>query len=60
MKILDFDEKKIEFYRNKIIGKLNRLKDGISKEKYDYFCAIVNGCEDFSSLREMADLDMQI
>lgn len=60
MIILNNDEQKINFYKNRILKKLELIKDDMSPEKYKYFTSMVLDCDRYEELREMSEMDMQI
>lgn len=53
-------DSRIEYYRERICNRLAEVSDIIGEAKYLLYCSTVNECEDFSTLRDMAELDMQI
>ena len=53
-------EKQLNFFKNYIKGKLNTIKDDIGHIRYKLYIAMVDECNNYSELREMAELEMQI
>ena len=60
MSILTASEKQLNFFKNYIKGKLNTIKDDIGHIRYKLYIAMVDECNNYSELREMAELEMQI
>ena len=60
MIILNNDEQKLNFYKNRILEKLELIRNDMSPEKYKYFTSMVLECDRYEELREMSEMDMQI
>lgn len=52
--------KRIQFYKELIKHKLDSIKDIIGDLKYRVYLGVVEECDDYNELREMAELDMHI
>jgi len=52
-------DKKIQFFKNKIIARLDELKPFMSDVKYRLYISIINDCTNIDDIRDMAELDMQ-
>ena len=53
-------DKKLEFFKNKILEQLKELKDEIPEMRWNLWVSSVEMCDDYEALREMAELDMQL
>ena len=53
-------EKGVEFLKNRILNWLNQVKDLLGPYRYRLFVAMVEECNDFDELRDMAELDLQM
>ena len=52
--------KGIDFFKQKIKERLKQIKDDIPEIRYKLWIASIDACDDYNSLKEMAELDMQI
>ena len=57
---MNASEKQLQFFKNYIKEKLNTIKDDIGQIRYKLYVAMVEECNDYDELREMAELEMQI
>ena len=56
---MDAIDKKIVYFKNRILDRLEELRPYMSDTKYRLYIAMVNDCKSFDEIREMADLDLQ-
>lgn len=54
------NEKGILFLKNRIIARLGEVKDLLGPYRYKLYIAMVEECNDFNELRDMAELDLQM
>ena len=52
--------KQLNFYKNRIKQQLDNIRSDIGDLKYELYIKMVDGCEDYYELLEMAELEMQI
>ena len=52
--------KQLNFYKNRIKRQLESIRGDIGELKYELYTKMVDGCEDYYELLEMAELEMQI
>lgn len=53
------DEKKIQFFKNKISTRLEELHPYMSDVKYKLYQTMIDDCSSYDEIREMAELDLQ-
>ena len=56
----DNNVNKIEFFRNKIKQNIDSIKTAISEVRYELYMAMIEDCESYSELRDMADIELQL
>lgn len=54
------EDQRLEFFKDFIKEKLQGLKEDIPARRYRLLLAVIDDCDDYNELREMAELDMQI
>lgn len=54
------NEKRLSFLKSKIKNQLESVKDQMGVYRYKLYLAMVDECNDFEELREMAELDLQM
>lgn len=54
------DNQQLEFFKQYIKERLEKIKGDIPARRYKLLLAVIDDCDDYNELREMAELDMQI
>ena len=54
------NQKGIDFLKNRIKARLAEVSDQMGKYRYKLYIAMVDECNDFEELKEMAELDLQM
>lgn len=54
------ERQKLEFFKQFIKEKLEKIREDIPARRYRLLLAVIDDCDDYNELREMAELDMQI
>ena len=54
------DEQRIIFLKKRILNRLEEVQECMSNTKYKLYKTIVNDCNSFDEIREIAELDMQL
>ena len=55
----DLNVKRLEFYKNRIMSRLETLKPMMPDVKYRLYCKLLDDCSDYTDIREMSELDLQ-
>ena len=53
------DERKIQFFKDKITARLEELRDLMPEIKYKLYRTMIEDCDSYDEIREMAELDLQ-
>lgn len=53
------EERKIQFFKNKITARLEELRDFMPEIKYKLYKTMIEDCDSYDEIREMAELDLQ-
>lgn len=53
-------QRRLQYFKVKIKDTLAKIADDIGKLRYELYVAMVDKCDDYSELREMAELEMQL
>lgn len=56
---MNIEDKKIQFFKNRILNRLEELHPYMSNVKYKLYVSMVNECNSINEIRGMAELDMQ-
>lgn len=56
---MDTEERKIQFFKNKIKARIEELRDFMPEIKYKLYKTMIEDCDSYDEIREMAELDLQ-
>ena len=54
------EERKIQFFKNKITARLEELRDFMPEIKYKLYKTMIDDCDSYEEIREMAEMDLQL
>lgn len=57
---MDVTTKRLNYFKNKIRMSLEKIKDDLGDLRYELYLTMVDRCDDYKELREMAELEMQL
>ena len=58
--MMNKDEQRIIFLKKRILNRLEEVQECMSNTKYKLYKTMVNDCNSFDEIREIAELDMQL
>ena len=58
--MMNKDEQRIIFLKKRILNRLKEVQECMSNTKYKLYKTMVNDCNSFDEIREIAELDMQL
>lgn len=53
-------QKRLDYFKGKIRNTLELIRDDLGETRYELYMAMVDKCNDYAELREMAELEMQL
>ena len=53
------EERKIQFFKDKITARLEELRDFMPEIKYKLYKTMIEDCDSYDEIKEMAELDLQ-
>lgn len=54
------NQSKIDFYKKRIMERIDSVKDYMSNTKYRLYKSMVENCNDYNELLDMAEIDLQV
>lgn len=56
---MNTEEKRVQFFKNKITARLEELRDYMPDLRYRLYKTMIDDCNSYDEIREMAELDLQ-
>lgn len=57
---IENNHNKMKFYKDRIISKIDEIKDSITDTKYRLYKSMIDNCDDYEELLNLAEIELQI